>query len=1294
MPNAGHKRAARWTPSGRDGHNRCIQEGLDPAIPLGLEDVRHRLIPVGDTTRWDEGELPQAILSLDDQAVLERCDTLLDLAWVRGRALDASKGARAIALRAALTDLLPYGLDHPYAGVLRALAGLEAGTAGRSRDERQRIAGEWLGPARHPATPRSVRRRVRQHCWPWLLDRLIERELQQRNATDAKDAPSDSPTPQYLALIPDLTASLIERADQQRRLLGLLLSRDRISVATRPPVVSIRGPGGFGKTTLAQQICHSSAARAAFGDGMLWIETGEQCDPARVVQLISDLCFQLEAKRPEITDPEQAGFHLARVLGDRRILFVIDNVWSARDLSPFLIGAPNCTRLVTTRNARVCSSQTAELVLEPMSNHEIERLLATQLEGVSGDLVRPIAGACHGWPLLAQIIAGAARQDMLAGASPDRALTVAESELRSAGPCAFDVWDDDDRQATIHQAINASLDSLERHVAVAGNQGVRDAYLSLAVFPGATPIPLGVLTVWWGEAHGWTPGQVRHLCRLLADRSLLVAYRADTESVVLHDVFRIYLGHEIDDRAATLHRSLIDTHRHRSRGEAWWRMAPTNSYMWAHLAHHLHQADLDDELVATLSHPEYIVAKAALLGPAVLQADLAILDSAGDLAARTAREMLSAAFLFSGMTRKQDIAATLLSFLERSTADQEARAQVVQLLDDERDFWTSRWALLGSYDRDACHGHVGAATAVATTALEKDHVVVSGGEDGTVRIWDASDGSQRAVCTGHTGWVDAVVVSARNTLIASAGEDGSIRLWDLVSGEPRGVLSGHAARIRSLTLDRQGDRLVSGGEDNAVCLWDLTTRCLLDRLDWGRPVWCVAISPDAKFLAVGGQDRVLQLFDVESWQKLDEVIAHSDWVRAAAFSPSDGVLASGSGDRRVRIWNVHEGFRHLDTLQAGASRVRSVAFSGDGGRIAAGCEDGIVRVWNRATLEPPSELHSGVDWVRTVCFGTDERSVVGGCEDGVVRLWDLTNGTRVTELGRRADAAWSVAFAGGDIAVVGRADGRIEICDAATGHAAATISAGDGRVWSVAACDTSTPSIAAACGDGAVRMWKPGDGRSDLILEKVRHRAWSVAVDPQGTLLAAGMDAGLVRVWDVNTSELVFESQPSRGRIRAVTFSETGQCLAWGCGDGTVRTWEPATGREPERLGETGSWIRSIALDPSGRYVGVGAGSGEIQIWDREIATLCCQLVGHSGRVLSLAFTPGLDRLISGAADGTVRLWSLPDSSELCQLRLDASLLTCVTDASRARALLATPHHLTLVRLHAGHSEGSSEDAS
>jgi hypothetical protein len=153
------------------------------AVP-SWEELRSCLIPNGPQDRWDDGELPRAILHLDDHAVLEGCELLVRLACVQRRSLDRTRSSRAVALREVLLELLPATLDHPCCAVLRVLAGLEPGSAGRGRDERQRIAGDRLGPARHPATPRTVRRRVKADCWPWLLDRLIERETKARRALE------------------------------------------------------------------------------------------------------------------------------------------------------------------------------------------------------------------------------------------------------------------------------------------------------------------------------------------------------------------------------------------------------------------------------------------------------------------------------------------------------------------------------------------------------------------------------------------------------------------------------------------------------------------------------------------------------------------------------------------------------------------------------------------------------------------------------------------------------------------------------------------------------------------------------------------------------------------------------------------------------------------------------------------------------------------------------------------------------------------------------------------------------
>jgi len=165
------------------------------------EELRSCLIPNEPQDRWDGGELPRAILHLDDHAVLEGCELLVRLACVQPRSLDPARSSRAVALREVLLELLPATLDHPCCAVLRVLAGLEPGSAGRGRDERQRIAGDRLGPARHPATPRTVRRRVKADCWPWLLDRLIERETEARRALDVGAARLRSATTPQLSAV-------------------------------------------------------------------------------------------------------------------------------------------------------------------------------------------------------------------------------------------------------------------------------------------------------------------------------------------------------------------------------------------------------------------------------------------------------------------------------------------------------------------------------------------------------------------------------------------------------------------------------------------------------------------------------------------------------------------------------------------------------------------------------------------------------------------------------------------------------------------------------------------------------------------------------------------------------------------------------------------------------------------------------------------------------------------------------------------------------------------------------------
>lgn len=156
-----------------------------------------------------------------------------------------------------------------------------------------------------------------------------------------------------------------------------------------------------------------------------------------------------------------------------------------------------------------------------MSAGEVRELLHRTVPSLALEDAVCLADLCNGWPLLASVVGSTLGQDVAAGARADRAASDASRILDTIGPSAFDVWDADQRANAIGHAITASLQSLEEHVQIPGAPGLRDRYLSLAIFPAATPVPLCVLSTWWADAYGWAPNAVRQFCRVLADRSLI-----------------------------------------------------------------------------------------------------------------------------------------------------------------------------------------------------------------------------------------------------------------------------------------------------------------------------------------------------------------------------------------------------------------------------------------------------------------------------------------------------------------------------------------------------------------------------------------------------------------------------------------------------------------------------------------------------------------------------------------------------------------------------------------------------
>ncbi|MGZ4663750.1 MAG: DUF4062 domain-containing protein [Frankiaceae bacterium] len=298
---------------------------------------------------------------------------------------------------------------------------------------------------------------------PAQLETLLYQALVERAGADARGPVRPAP---FMA--PRQDDSLIDRPEITRPALTALTaepSGNAVGLTT-----ALRGAGGFGKTTLATQLCHHPDVRQRFPDGILWKTVGEQAGDADVATMVNELCWQLTGARPPLSDPLQAGAELGVALGKRRLLLVVDDVWTRRQLDPFLQGGPNTVRLITTRQASLLPEGTEPLLVDAMKRSEAEQLVGTGLS----ELPRPTADALlrstGRWPMLLKLVSGAIRDEVRLGRpAADAAAEIAE-QLRVEGPTVLDVADQGQRHAAVSSTLEVSIrrlgDDVDRYLKI------------------------------------------------------------------------------------------------------------------------------------------------------------------------------------------------------------------------------------------------------------------------------------------------------------------------------------------------------------------------------------------------------------------------------------------------------------------------------------------------------------------------------------------------------------------------------------------------------------------------------------------------------------------------------------------------------------------------------------------------------------------------------------------------------------------------------------------------------------
>jgi WD40 repeat protein len=461
------------------------------------------------------------------------------------------------------------------------------------------------------------------------------------------------------------------------------------------------------------------------------------------------------------------------------------------------------------------------------------------------------------------------------------------------------------------------------------------------------------------------------------------------------------------------------------------------------------------------------------------------------------------------------------------------------------------------------------------------------------------------------------------------------------------------------------------------------------RLRQGGQVTAIAWSPDGQWVASGGHDHAVLLWDAATGKEIRRIKHRSD-VRHVAISP-DGTLGA-SVDRfgQLLLWETLTG---KILRQSNMDDNAPVVFATNGKRFASINNEGLaclvetasgeeVRVFKSAGLQRPvvclawsrdGKLLATADTLNTInlfdtlggkvrhswkhpgkveclSFAPEGKLLATAGQDKKVYLWDTASGQESSRLeGHQAIIRGLDWSPDGKLLATASEDRTARLWDAMMGMEVLKFPGHQALVACVAfAADGKRLASGGAGKDNSVRLWEAGTGKEIISFDNHSGVVAIVALVAGGKKFLTAATDEVVRLWDRDTGKLVGQFAVPHSRPKALAVTPDGKLLAAGGGDGSARLLELPSGKVLKQFVAPSS-IYSVGISPDGKWLVSCGMNNKTLLWN--VATEQSRELKHPLELVSaVAFSPDSKRLCTGANKGLLRLWDTGTGQELGRL--------------------------------------------
>ncbi|NEP71779.1 MAG: TIR domain-containing protein [Okeania sp. SIO2G4] len=421
----------------------------------------------------------------------------------------------------------------------------------------------------------------------------------------------------------------------------------------------------------------------------------------------------------------------------------------------------------------------------------------------------------------------------------------------------------------------------------------------------------------------------------------------------------------------------------------------------------------------------------------------------------------------------------------------------------------------------------------------------------------------------------------------------------------------------------------------------------------------LSFSPDGKILASGSDDKQIKLWNMETGAEIRTFSGHDRSVISVCFSADGKILASAGKDKKIKLWDVETG-KEIDTFSGHTDWINSMNFSPDGKILVSGSKDNTIKLWNVETGKEIYTLFGHQDSVISISFSPDGKTLVSGSKDKTIKFWDVETGREIYTLFGHNGLVSSVRFSpDGKILASGSYDKTVKLWDLETGEEIRTLTGHFSSIMSVS-FSPNGKHLATGSKDRIVKLWDIETGNE--IRSFYGHDAWAfrVSFSPDGKILASGSGDKTIRLWNLETRRELSTLKGHDDSIQHLSFplasspqiykSEKEMIFVSGGADKTVKIWDLKTKTQDTLKGHDDS-VMKISVSPDGKTIASAGEDSTIILWDVETKQEIHRLEGHTDAVKAISFSPDGNILASGSKDTTIKLWNWITKEEIGNLK-------------------------------------------